>query len=124
MTADEATYIFNYYSRLMTLNEKVAFRHLGGTMKVTLGRSDGVAQEQVKQGSTYFRKWLSDDPEVLLLTREGYDAFVLQTAQRIMNDNQSLVFLNHCPQCGGLARTPAAKQCRFCGHDWHMRTMG
>jgi predicted RNA-binding Zn-ribbon protein involved in translation (DUF1610 family) len=27
--------------------------------------------------------------------------------------------LNYCPQCGRLATTPTAKQCRHCGHDWH-----
>jgi hypothetical protein len=26
--------------------------------------------------------------------------------------------INTCPQCGQLARTPLAKQCRHCGHDW------
>jgi hypothetical protein len=24
-----------------------------------------------------------------------------------------------CPQCGKTLRTPKAKQCRFCGADWH-----
>jgi hypothetical protein len=24
-----------------------------------------------------------------------------------------------CPQCGKFLRTPQAKQCRFCGADWH-----
>lgn len=27
--------------------------------------------------------------------------------------------LNNCPKCGKTARTPKAKQCRFCRHDWH-----
>ncbi len=29
------------------------------------------------------------------------------------------VFWNLCPECNKLARTPKAKQCRFCGHNWH-----
>jgi Fe-S-cluster-containing dehydrogenase component len=24
-----------------------------------------------------------------------------------------------CPYCGKFLRTPRAKQCRFCGADWH-----
>jgi len=24
-----------------------------------------------------------------------------------------------CPHCGKRLRTPQAKQCRFCGRDWH-----
>jgi hypothetical protein len=122
MGADEAKYAFHNYGHLMTPKEAQAFRHLGGTMKATMGRSDPAAQEEVKGESTYLRKWLSDDPEVLLLARDGYDAFVLWTGQRILNDNQGLIVLNYCPRCKGLARTPKARQCRFCGYDWHTET--
>jgi uncharacterized C2H2 Zn-finger protein len=27
--------------------------------------------------------------------------------------------VNRCPRCGEVAKTPKAKQCRFCKHDWH-----
>lgn len=29
------------------------------------------------------------------------------------------IVLNKCPKCGKIARTPKAKQCRFCQYDWH-----
>jgi len=29
------------------------------------------------------------------------------------------IFWNLCPNCGELARTPKAKQCRHCNQDWH-----
>lgn len=29
------------------------------------------------------------------------------------------LFWNNCPKCDKLARTPSAKQCRFCNHDWN-----
>jgi hypothetical protein len=119
MGDDEARYAFQYYGHLMTRQEQLAFRHLGGTMKATLGRSDRAAQEEVRAGSTHLRKLLSNDPDVLRLSRDGYDAFVLQTGQRILKDHQGEVLLNCCPRCNALARTPRARQCRFCGHDWH-----
>ena len=122
MGADEARYVFHNYSCLMTPKEQRAFSHLGGTMKATLGRSDPAAQEEVRAGSTHLRKFLSDDPAVLRLARDGYDAFVLQTGQRILKDHQGEIFLNCCPRCNALARTPRARQCRFCGHDWHTET--
>ena len=122
MGADEARYTFHNYGHLMTPKEQRAFRHLTGTMKATFGRSDRAAQEEVESGSTHFRKFLSHDPEVLLLARNGYDAFVLQTGQRILKDNQGEIFLNYCPRCNALARTPRARQCRFCEHDWHIET--
>jgi len=119
METDEAKYVFHNYGHLMTPKEARAFNHIGGTMKATMGRSDPSAQEEAKAGSTHFRRLLSDDPEVLLLARDGYDAFVLRTGQRILRDNQDRIVLNYCPRCKGLARTPKARQCRFCGHDWH-----
>ena len=122
MDVDEAKYVFHNYGHLMTPKEKLAFSHLGGTMKATMGRSDPAAQDEVKAGSTHLRRWLSDDPEVLLLARDGYDAFVLRTGQRILRDDRNRIVLNYCPRCKGLARTPKARQCRFCGNDWYTVT--
>jgi hypothetical protein len=119
MGAVEAKYVFHNYGHLMTPKEQLAASHLGGTMKATLGRSDRAAQEEVRAGSTHLRRLLSDDPEVLRLARDGYDAFVLQTGQRILKEHQGEIVLNCCPRCNALARTPRARQCRFCGHDWH-----
>jgi len=116
---DEAKYVFRNYDILMTRQEKLAFRHLSATIKAADGRSDVPAQTEVKGPSGLYRKLLSHDPEVLLLVHDGYDAFVLRTGQRILDDNRHRIFLNYCPECHKLARTPRAKQCRFCRHDWH-----
>jgi ribosomal protein L40E len=63
---------------------------------------------------------LSDDPEVLSLTREGFEPFLMRTAERIFNAHQKEIVLNCCPKCGALlAKTPKARQCRFCRYDWH-----
>jgi hypothetical protein len=112
-------YVFHSYGHLMTERERLAFGHIGGTMKATLGRSDVNAQQEAKNSASYLRAHLTDDPEVLALARDGYDAFVLRTGRRILNENRDAVFLNYCPRCGNLARTPKARQCRSCGHDWH-----
>jgi hypothetical protein len=68
-----------------------------------------------------YSECLSDDPEVLNLAASGYDAFQKRTAARILGEHSDIVFLNRCPKSGGLTRTPKAKQCRFCDHDWHRR---
>jgi hypothetical protein len=102
----------------MTLKEKAAYKHLVGAMKATLGRSDETAQEEART-SEAFSGWLTGDPDVRSLARDGYESFVEKTAERILADNQDEVFLNCCPRCHELARTPKAQQCRFCGLDWH-----
>jgi hypothetical protein len=62
---------------------------------------------------------LSDDPEVLLLASEGGKAFALRTAERIYSDHREEIVFNCCPQCGRVARSPRAHQCRYCRHHWH-----
>jgi hypothetical protein len=102
----------------MTEVERRAHRHLMSTMKATLGRSDAGEQEEARRHTVHSR-WLSDDPEVLQLTSDGVQGFAERTANRLLAEQRDAVFLNYCPRCHELARTPKAQQCRFCGHDWH-----
>jgi hypothetical protein len=115
-----AHYIIRFHRHLMRDSERRAQSHLFGTLKATLGRSDASAQEEARK-SRAFSQWLSDDPDVLRLVRDGYEAFEARTAKRILEECGDKVVFNCCPKCTGLARTPTAKQCRLCGHDWHDR---
>jgi hypothetical protein len=115
----KAAYIVRYHRGFMTRQERLAYRHLIATAKATDGRSDAAAQLQARSGFRHARDWFSDDPEVLTLAHEGYEAFVTRTAERIFEQHRYEILFNHCCQCGALARTPKARQCRFCGHDWH-----
>lgn len=31
------------------------------------------------------------------------------------------LYPNRCPACHRIVRTPEARQCLWCGHDWHIR---
>lgn len=117
-----ASYVIKHYAKFMTQRERRAHLHLMGTMKATGGRSDVVAQQDVKREKGQ-RPWLSDDPEVLRLASEGMESFADRTATRILEDHRDAIFLNYCSRCGELTRTPTARQCRFCGHDWHSLTV-
>jgi len=115
---DIAHYVVHWYAHLMTPVEQRAQGHLFAAMKATRGRSDAEAQEQARKSAAHSRL-LSDDADVLRLAGEGYEAFVARTSARILDDCRDEVVFNRCPKCGGLARTPMARQCRFCAHDWH-----
>lgn len=70
----------------------------------------------------YCREWMLPE-EIRALERMplfGYDVeeFKIAIANRILNDHYEEV-INNCPKCGKLARTPKAKQCRYCQFDWH-----
>jgi len=105
---DLAYYVVRYYPNLMTDVEQRANGHLIATLKATMGRDDTGAQEEAKQKKIY-RRLISDDPEVLELSRDGLQAFRARTATRILQDHGNDVFLNHCPRCHKLARTPRSK---------------
>ncbi|WP_153393167.1 hypothetical protein [Chryseobacterium vaccae] len=64
------------------------------------------------------RGWINQDPQVIALLKNGYNEFEQNTMKRIMTEIPEKVFFNNCPECGKLARTPLAKQCRHCGHNW------
>lgn len=53
------------------------------------------------------------------LADDGYEAYKRRISEIIFKDHWHELELNLCPQCGKIARTPLAKQCRFCFHDWH-----
>jgi hypothetical protein len=88
MDTDKARYVFIYYSHLTTEHERLAYRHLVGTAKAAHGRNDADAQEEAKGSTIHFRKLLSDDLNVLRLARDGIEAFVSRTGQRILNDHR------------------------------------
>jgi hypothetical protein len=118
MTLQEAEYIVRHYWRFLTLAEKAAAKRLHVTMKATQGRSDAPAQQEA-QHHKVLPRWLLPDDEVQQMTRDGYESFAERVAERILAENKVSVFLNYCPRCHKLARTPKAQQCRFCGNDWH-----
>jgi hypothetical protein len=119
MDAEKARYVLRYYCQLMTTPERLAHTHLMGTAKATHGRTDAVAQRDAEKSSHPARELLSNDPKVLQLASAGLDAFIVRTAQRILDEHSGEVVFNYCPQCGALAKTPKARQCRVCRHDWH-----
>lgn len=119
MDTEKAKYLLRYYGHLLTMQERLAQRHLMGTDKATHGRTDLAAQNEVRNSTHHARVLLSNDPGVLKLTSDGLDTFMLRTAQRIVDEHAGAVVFNYCPKCGALAKTPKAQQCRFCHHDWH-----
>ena len=119
MDAEKARYVLRYYAQLMTTPERLAHRHLMGTEKATHGRTDVVAQREAENSAHPARELLSSDPKVMQLASDGIDAFLVRTAQRILDEHGGEVAFNYCPRCGALAKTPKARQCRVCRHDWY-----
>ncbi|WP_291876795.1 hypothetical protein [Chryseobacterium sp.] len=110
MDKETANYIKNYFSNLMTDDEKLALKYHIYTYK-TEGNPK-MRKMMVDRG------WISEQPNIKEYLKDGYEEFEFNVARRIMQETPEKVFLNNCPKCNKLARTPYAKQCRHCGYNW------
>jgi hypothetical protein len=59
-----------------------------------------------------------DDTRINAALAGGLEAFRRSACRRILSEHPDLR-VNRCPRCHRIVRTPAAKQCLRCGHDWH-----
>jgi hypothetical protein len=116
MEKDKIKYILNYFSSLMTKEEQVAWRHWSTTYKMEHSEST-FDQKDSRKKLSIERGLMTDDKHILVLLEDGIDDFERRVAERINTENS--INFNDCPNCGKLARTPKAKQCRFCVYDWH-----
>lgn len=105
-------YIFEYYSEYMTNNEKKAYNHYLVNKK--FGNRENLHPKLIELKE----KNLINDLEILNLLKGGIDDFRKNVAIRIFNENKVNLKLNLCPKCSKVARTPEAKQCRFCFYSW------
>ncbi len=103
-----AKYIFDHYPNLLTTEERLARKHLIGLQKL-----------KDEDSESRRRFWLSTDENVLILLENGSEEFFRKTVERILRDYPNEVFLNKCPKCNALTKTPKAKQCPKCYFSWH-----
>jgi len=113
ITIEQANYIMENYSNLLPLKERVALMN---------SRMANVSDSLVRLTKTIaFSRygWISNDPEILNHINPDYVQSIVAAASNLLEEKGSEIFLNLCLVCKKLARTPLAKQCRLCGHDWH-----
>jgi hypothetical protein len=111
MDEELVRYIMVYFSHLMTKNEYQAVQN---TMYLFKTSKNAKMRQMIEE-----KGWIVYSEEVDELLKDGYKSFEMKTAQRILKERPDKVFLNLCPKCHKLARTPQAKQCRYCSYDWH-----
>lgn len=110
---DELTrkYLFEYYGHVARIND---------TIEVI--KDEQLTRENnphAKEWRDYWRPTWKRDSEAEAWLREGWNVFERNTAQKLKDKLPDRVFFNLCPECEALCRTPHARQCRKCGHQWH-----
>jgi hypothetical protein len=111
--------VTEHYAHLFTAVERAAWRHASTVYKGTGDRAGPAAEAEMRAEGGPRARGLSDDPEVLALTAGGMAGFRARAAARILREHAAEVFLNTCPRCGGLCRTPRARLCVHSGHALH-----
>jgi hypothetical protein len=87
-------------------------------LKVVFAREKAANSESVRVREMILERWIDQaDPEVEAALANGPDEFRRAVRDRVLRDHPEVV--NRCPKCRRVVRTPRAKQCRWCFHDWH-----
>ncbi len=107
-----ATYLYDYCNNLLTVEEREAYKNTLVLFKIR--NSESPAKKKLLR-----KEWFSSDAEVLDLLKNGEEEFFRNLELRVLRDNPQKEFLNICPKCNYLTKTPKAKQCRKCHHSWH-----
>lgn len=110
---DILNYIFTYCTAYWTKEEGLAYTHYVAVLKCD------PSKEKNQLRKKFFDKMYTTDPKALELLKDGFQTFKDNLTKRIWKAHGHHLALNRCPKCNGIARTPQAKQCRYCGHNWH-----
>lgn len=105
-----ADYVWQHFSRLFTETESHAY---WGVYAERAGRA---GNSRLKD--TIWSR-LVEKPEAVALLADSVEAFRLRAARHVLSAHGSEIFINRCPACRRVVRTPKARQCFWCGHDWH-----
>jgi hypothetical protein len=68
------------------------------------------------------RLWGPPDATVNSALEQGHWAFLDRVRTRILAEEADRILTNRCPMCERIVRTPKARQCLWCHHDWHAAT--
>ncbi len=114
-----ADYLWHNYGRFYSDNENLAARTLLAEQKMASPNMSQSMRRVMQRG------WVSrGNPEVDRLLTNGATEFKIRAAERVMETHANELFVNRCGLCGQVVATPRAKQCLWCGHDWHSESNG
>ena len=105
-------YVWDYFSHLMTKFERRVGWAIIGRQKVASIGADSSNPLMARWGHT-------DDPEVNAALAVGPEVYRRRVCSRVLTQAGAEVFVNRCPECTRVVRTPQSRQCFWCGHDWH-----
>ena len=103
-------YVWSHCTHLMSQFDQVGLKAANARFK-----AENSSPEMAKK---ILARWgAENNPEVTEALERGGDEFREAVRDRVLRDHPEVI--NRCPCCKKVVRTPKAKQCRWCQHDWH-----
>jgi hypothetical protein len=97
---------------LLTLEEKMAHKHIVGGRKIE-------STETVPMRQMLRKVFQTDNAGVHVILAGGEEAFFDRIVLRVIREHGDKIVWNLCPKCGALTRTPRACLCPVCSHTWY-----
>lgn len=110
----EARYVWANYPGFATLLESTALKVAG--YRARRRRAPALLTDALDRALRTGKL----DSAVAHALEVGPTAVEDAVATRILRDHAHEIVLARCPECAALLRTPRARQCLACGHDWHV----
>ena len=105
-------YVWDHFAHRMTDFERAVGLAIIGRQKAATAGAGVGHPLSVRWGRT-------DDAEINAALAEGSEEFRRRVCARVLAEAGDAVFVNRCPRCNRVVRTPQARQCFWCGFDWH-----
>ncbi len=106
-------YILNHYPHLLTGLELRVTQAIRARAKSAEASSPNMAE-------MLNRRWgAPGDCEVEAALAAGPEAYERKIRDRLLAEHAAVVIVNRCRRCERVVRTPQARQCFWCGFEWH-----
>jgi hypothetical protein len=105
-------YVWNHYPSLMTDFERRVGQAIIGQLKA--------AHAGAPPSHPLWARWgAAGEPDIEAALADGPEEYRRRVRIRLLAQAGDKAFVNRCPSCSRVVRTPTARQCFWCGHDWH-----
>lgn len=115
-----AALVLERYAILMTPTESAAHARLLLTRRATYGDTSPEAQALVCSSPVNQRQYpeaCTNDPRVLALAHDGFDAFAQRIATRLLKEYGEEIDVPRCPQCRAALDPPTSGRCSRCAGE-------
>lgn len=106
-------YVWTYYWSLMTEFERNTERALYWQ---AMSRLNKWTVEKERSCQQHFGH--KGDPAIMEILTDP-ETYRRRVCRQLIAERGEEVFINRCPKCGKIVRTPKARLCLWCGYSWH-----